>query len=290
MTTFTPFLRLPLEIQILILRFYLPSWEFSITVSQSPIIPANFRIGTGCPFNFIFRAAGPRKDLCTIWTSRDLHEPARKALEQSFDGQVNLQTPGFWHYPQRKPMFCAFVLPGLPAQMIKKIVLGVDHQLGTTPKAPRSYMSWRELVNFVDLQKMPNLEALQINMLLLGSFDFGIEQIGDLLRGVHDETVLECFRRKLPPVRAHEPREMQARNGRAITLQVHTVDVLHTWVPKWKTEILDSQTDIVSDARSFLQRLHQYQKLIRLRFSALLARREEHRRFRGEEKSCLFGA
>lgn len=247
MTTFSPFLRLPLEIQILIFRFYLPNWDFSITVSQSPVIPANFRIGTGCPFNFIFKAAGSRKDLCAIWASRELHEPARKALEQSFDGQVNLQTPGFWHYPQRKPMFCAFVLPGLPARMIKKIVFGVNHSLPTTPKPPRSYTSWRELVDFVDFQKMPNLEAVQINMLLLASFDFGIEQIGDILRGVHDESILDLFRGKLPPIRSNDRREISAPNGRVVKLQVHTVDVLQTWVPKWKTKVLDSQTDIVSD-------------------------------------------
>lgn len=246
MATFSPFLRLPLEIQILIFKFYLPQWEFSITVSQSPIIPANFRIGTGCPFNFIFRAAGPRKDLCAIWASRELHDPARKALEQSFDGQVNLQTPGFWHYPQRRPMFCAFVLPGLPAQMIRKLLLSVNPPPGTIPKAPRSYTSWRELVDFVDLQKMPNLEFLQVNMLLLGSFEFEIEQIGDVLRGVHDKMILELFRQKLPAVRGNEPREISGSNGRVVALQVHTVDVLTTWVPTWKNKVSDSHTDIVS--------------------------------------------
>lgn len=244
---FPHFLSLPLEIQILILRFYLPAYSFNITVSQSPVIPANFRIGTGCPFNFIFKAAGSRKNLCALWTSRDLREPARKALEQSFDGQVNLQTPGFWHFPQRKPMFNAFVLPGLPAKMVRKIVLGVNQPMGTAPKAPRSYTSWRELVEFIDLQSMPNLESLQINMLLLGAFEFGIEQIGDLLRGRYDETVLEWVRKRLPPVRVGEKREIVGRDGKVVTVQVHTVDVLSSWVPGWKGKVSDSATDIVSD-------------------------------------------
>lgn len=143
-------------------------------------------------------------------------------------------------------MFCAFVLPGLPASMIRKMVLGVDQPRGTTPKTPRSYMTWRELVEFVDLWKMPNLESLQISMLLLGAFEFGVEQIGDVLRGVHDEAVLEWFRRRLPPVRANESREILRPDGRVVTIKVHTVDVLQTWVPKWKTMVSDSHTDIVS--------------------------------------------
>lgn len=143
-------------------------------------------------------------------------------------------------------MFGAFVLPGLPAGMIRKIVLGVNQPVGTAPKAPRSYTSWRELVEFVDLTKMPNLESLQINMLLLGGFEFGIEQVGDLLRGTYDETILEWVRRRLPPVRVGEKREIVGGNGRVVNVQVHTVDVLQSWVPGWKSKVSDSATDIVS--------------------------------------------
>lgn len=149
-------------------------------------------------------------------------------------------------------MFNAFVLPGIPAELVRKLVLGVSQPLGTAPKAPRSYTSWRELVEFADLGKMPNLEALQINMLLLGTFEFRVEQIGGLLNGDFDETVLEWVRKRLPPLRSGEKREIVGPNGKVLNLQVHTVDVLQSWVPEWKSKVSDSATDIVSDVCSFI--------------------------------------
>lgn len=248
MATFTLFQALPFEIQILIFRYYLPYWEFSLTVSQSPVIPANFRIGTGCPFNFIFAAAGRRDDLCALWTSPDLHESARKALEQSFTGEVRLFTLGNWHYPQRKPMFNAFVLPRLPARMIKKLTFCIDEPGGKAPRpTPESYLGWKQLIDFVDFGKMPNLECLSIQVSYLGNLDFAINQIGDVLRGEHDEKVTEWLRRIMPKIRQDQQQQITTPSGGALTIQVFTHDWIHSWVPAWKTMFpVGSKTVIVS--------------------------------------------
>lgn len=238
MATFSLFTSLPSEIQILILRHYFPQWTFSITVAQSRIVPANFRIGTGCPFNFIFGAAGRRDDICALWTSRDLHELATRALEQSFTGTVKLITAGNWHFPQRIPMFRAFVLPGLPAGMIKTIELDTEPALDERQKLrarPKNYLSWREMIEFVDFDKMPNLECLRIcvSHLALNTFDFKIGQIGDVLRGEHDESIMEWIRANVPEVRPDQKKQIMTPSGRPLVLEVATKDVIRSWVPLW---------------------------------------------------------
>lgn len=236
MATFASFANLPLEIQILVFRFYYPKWAFDITVSQSPEIPANFRIGTGCPFKFLFRAAGRRGDLCALWTSPDLYEAAHKALEQSFTGKARLHTAGKWHFSQRKPMFCAFVLPGLPARKIKTITLSVGEPsiASALPTAARDYLTWKELIDFMDFERMPNLECLEIRVSLFGRLEFRIDQIGNVLQGMHDHQIMEQLQQTLPKVGPGSQRQISSPSGRTVMVRVFTEDPIEFWVPKTK--------------------------------------------------------
>lgn len=127
-------------------------------------------------------------------------------------------------------MFRAFVLPRLPAKHIRKINFAVS----TAQKPPSLYLTWRELLNFTDMEKMPNVDRLCIQIDNRGSFKFDTEQIGDVLDGLHDDQILEWLRRELPPVRSDQRQEKVAVDGRRITFEVQSTDRMSAWAPDWQ--------------------------------------------------------
>lgn len=131
------------------------------------------------------------------------------------------------------------------------------------PFAPVGYMSWRDLVGFVDLMEWPNLEALRIEIgegvvgQRKGKIPLVEEQVGGLLKGEFDEVILGWVYGVLPGVAAGDEGGIVCeRTGKNVKVEVSGRHDLDVWVSNWMGEMdaraLDKieRTSVVSSSFS----------------------------------------
>lgn len=260
-TTRSRLLELPFEILIIILQFYCASL---LSEQYLELIDNRFKVNLvaysrevrskkwtpSAPW-YAHTFRGPRLyGTGVLYTSKTLWKAAQIAAVQMCHGSLSFETAGNnWQWPNRKNEFYQELGPILPFYLIRE----VSFKTGELESDFYPQFKWKKLTEFFNTDKWPILQKVVMRMDTPEPCGFEVWDVGALLRGEHDEELMECWTPYLPDMNLDDPEEIcmhkanltpiETKDHRNIKVELLVKDLVCYWIWDWGSYVGDEEDD-----------------------------------------------